>query len=167
MLRHSFVFIGKGDEQLPKRFGVIFLPAVSSQETRGREPPCPFPSRLLWCFWAEWGRAEESARASVCVVCRETPSPGLCLLIMDWTCLLIGATISGLSLDSDVVRVADTSCDNHSGDDSIRSPVPSLAFSSVHAGSPHARDSVCQCCCFRLGEMRPWASVIRPGPCST
>ena len=30
MLRHSFVFIGKGDEQLPKRLGIIFLPTVSS-----------------------------------------------------------------------------------------------------------------------------------------
>lgn len=36
---------------------------------------------------------------------------------MDWICLLIRVTILGLLLDSDVVWVADVSCDDHSGDD--------------------------------------------------
>ena len=81
------------------------------------------------------GPGRGDTRASVCVVCRGTPSPGLCVLIMDWTCLLIRATISGLPLDSDVVRVADTSRDDHSGDDSVRSPVPPQSLLSRFRGS--------------------------------
>ena len=90
----QFCFIRKGDKQLSKRPGVIFLPAVSSsgsvsgaspERHVGESHPAPFLCRLPWllslglwlwagggvlrpqCFWAEKGRAEESSQASVCV----------------------------------------------------------------------------------------------------
>lgn len=142
----QFCFIGKGDEQLSKRLGVIFSPAVSSsgsvtgaspERHVGESHPAPFlcrpPWRLSLGLWLWAGGFEATVflggegpgrgeLVELCVSAEEHSAPGLCLLIMDWICLLIRVTILGLLLESDVVWVADVGCDDHSGDDHRQEP---------------------------------------------
>ena len=110
----QFCFIGRGDEQLSKRLGVIFLPAVSSS-VMGASPERHLgESHPAHSFLARRsvagprGARQRGARGLLCVsFAEEHSTPGLCLLLMDWICLLIRATISGLLLDSGVMWVAD------------------------------------------------------------